>query len=398
MNSLETKVSSSAAGQAPVAVASPPLSNLGRAAVAILVLGIIGLLVGLIPRYLHRQALDKETLELSIPTVRVVNAVPGKATSVLDLPAEVRAYTEAPIYARASGYVKRWYVDIGARVTAGQLLADIDTPELDQQITGARADLAQAEAARALSKITAERWAELLKTASVSEQENAEKQADLKLKDANVDAARANVRRLEDILSYTHVTAPFSGTLTVRDIDVGDLISSGKELFRLADTGKLRVFVRVPQTATPSVAPGVAAEMVVPELPARKFTAKVVRTAGSIETTSRTLLTELEVDNPHNEILPGSYAQVTFSDLRQDPALVLPSNTLLFRAEGTQVGVVEPDGKVTLKKILIGRDFGRTFEVLSGITATDRIIFNPPDALVSGEIVKVAAATGVSDK
>ena len=152
----------------------------------------------------------------------------------------MRAFTEAPIYARASGYVKHWYVDIGAQVTAGQLLADIDTPELDQQITGARADLAQAEAARALSKITADRWAELLKTASVSEQENAEKQADLKLKDANVDAAKANVHRLEDIQSYTHVTAPFAGTLTLRDIDVGDLISPGKELFRLADTSKLR--------------------------------------------------------------------------------------------------------------------------------------------------------------
>ena len=231
MNSSENKDSSGAANQSPPAAGSPPSSNLGRMAVVVVVIVVIGLVAGFVPRYLHRQALDKETLELSTPTVQVVNPMPGKATDTLMLPAEVRAFTEAPIYARASGYVKHWYVDIGARVTTGQLLADIDTPELDQQLTGARADLAQAEAARALSKITAERWAELLKTASVSEQENAEKQADLKLKEATVDAAKANVNRLEDIFSYTHVTAPFAGTLTTRSIDVGDLISSGRRNF-----------------------------------------------------------------------------------------------------------------------------------------------------------------------
>ncbi len=393
MNSSENKVPSTAGTQSP-----PASANLGRAAVVVVILVVVGLVAGLVPRFLHRTVLNKETAELSVPTVRVVNAMPGKTTDTLVLPAEVRAFTEAPIYARASGYVKRWYVDIGAQVTSGQLLADIDTPELDQQITGARAELAQAEAARALSKITAERWAELLKTSSVSEQEDAEKQADLKLKEANVDAAKANVNRLEDIFSYTHLTAPFSGTLTLRGIDVGDLISSGKELFRLADTSKLRVFVRVPQTATPNIAPGVAAQLSVPELPARNFTAKVVRTAGAIDTSSRTLLTELEVDNPKNEILPGSYAQVTFGDLKRDPPLVLPANTLLFRAEGTQVGVVESDGHVELRNVLIGRDFGKTVEVLSGVTATDRVIFNPPDALVSGTNVRVAVSSEIKDK
>jgi RND family efflux transporter MFP subunit len=398
MNPSENKISSTAATQAPSGTNSQSPTNLGRAVIVVVALIVIGLVAGFVPRFLHREALDKEMADLSTPTVRVVNATPGKASDTLVLPAEVRAFTEAPIYARASGYVKRWYVDIGARVTAGQLLADIDTPELDQQITGARAELAQAEAARALSRITAERWAELLKTSSVSEQENAEKQADLKLKEANVDAAKANVHRLEDIFSYTHVTAPFSGTLTLRGIDVGDLISSGKELFRLADTSKLRVFVRVPQSATPNVATGVTAQLTVPELPASNFTARVVRTAGAIDTASRTLLTELEVDNPQNEILPGSYAQVTFGDLKRDPTLVLPANTLLFRAEGTQVGVVEPDGHVELKKILIGRDFGKTVEVLAGITATDRVIFNPPDALVSGTNVRVAVTSEVKDK
>jgi membrane fusion protein (multidrug efflux system) len=398
MNTSETNVPSTATGSAQPAAASQPPSNLGRVAVVVVLLVIVGLLVGFIPRFAHRRALDKETAEFSTPLVRVVTATTGKAADTLVLPAEARAYTEAPIYARAAGYIKHWYLDIGAHVSAGDLLADIDTPELDQQLAETKANLVQAEAAQALSKITAERWAELLKTASVSEQENAEKQADLKLKEANVDAARANVNRLEDLFSYTHVTAPFSGTLTVRNIDVGDLISSGKELFRLADTSKLRVFVRVPQTATPDIAVGAAATLTISELPSRKFTAKVVRTAGSIDTASRTLLTELEVDNPKNEILPGSYVQVSFADMRPDATFVLPANTLLFRAEGTQVGVVKPDGHVELRQIVIGRDFGRTLEILSGITATDRVIFNPPDAIVSGEIVKIAEESAVTNK
>ena len=326
-----------------------------------------------------------------MPTVNVVCAVPGKATASLTLPAEVKAFVEAPIYARASGFLKQWRVDIGARVEAGQPLADIDAPELDQELSGARAGLAQAEAALALSKTTATRWSELLKTSSVSDQENAEKQADLALKEANVDAAKANVHRLEDLQSFTHVTAPFKGIITARDIDVGDLISSGKELFRLAQTRTLRVFVRVPQSATPGIATGVDAEMMVPEMPGRTFTAKVVRTAGAIDSVSRTLLTELEVDNSKDELLAGSYAQVSFGELKQAPALVLPSNTLLFRAEGLQVGVVGGDGRVELKKVVLGRDFGKTVEILAGISAADRVVINPSDSLISGTMVSVKA-------
>ncbi len=263
MNSLERKASpltepqlSPPRGAEPAAGAPATPARLGRWAVALVVLLLILLVAGAIPRWLHSKTLAKETLELSIPTVQVMTAIPGRATAQLMLPAEVRAFVEAPIYARASGFVKHWYVDIGARVEAGKLLADIDTPELDQQLSGAKAELAQAEAAAALAKITADRWAELLKTSSVSAQEDAEKQGDLKLKIAAVDTAKANVRRLEDLQSFTHVVAPFGGTLTARDIDVGDLISSGKELFRLSDTSKLRVFVRVPQTATPGIATG----------------------------------------------------------------------------------------------------------------------------------------------
>ncbi len=405
MNTIDHKVAivpEIPAGRQPAEISETdsrfPPPKLGRWALLGLVLILAGVIAGLIPRVLHRRALGKETAELSVPTVEVVLPIPGQASASLTLPAEVKAFVEAPIYARASGFLKRWYFDIGARIEAGQLLADIDTPELDQQLSGARAELVQAEAARALSKITAARWAELLKTSSVSEQENAEKQADLALKEANVDAAKANVHRFEDIQSFTHVLAPFAGVLTVRDIDTGDLISSGKELFRLADISKLRVFVHVPQSATLSVAPGLEAALTVPEMPAHPFAAKVVRTAGAIDASSRTLLTELEVENPHNEILAGAYAQVSFGDLKRDPALVLPSNTLLFRAEGMQVGVVGPDGRVELHSIIIGRDFGRTIEILSGVKAGDRVIVNPADSLVSGATVRVVEAVAAVEK
>ena len=379
--------------------ARPPQPKLGRWALLIVVLVIVGAIVGLLPRLKQRHELIQENRDLAISTVKVVSPAPGKATVSLTLPAEVKPFVEAPIYARASGYLKKWYVDIGGPVEAGKLLAEIDTPELNEQLSGARAEVVQAEAALALAKVTADRWAELLKTSSVSEQEHAEKQADLKLKAANVDAAKANEHRLEDLEAYTRVTAPFTGVITARDIDLGDLMSPGKELFRLADFRKLRVFVRVPQSATPDVAVGLRATLNVPELPAVPFPAKVVRTAGAIDATSRTLLVELEVDNPGNQILSGSYAQVSFSDLKQDPALVLPSNTLLFRAEGPQVAVVKPDGHVELRSIVIGRDFGRTLEILSGITATDRVIENPPDSIVSGTVVRVAeAATTEAEK
>jgi RND family efflux transporter MFP subunit len=403
MNSLERKVtpitepsmSASPNGERLAQTPSNP-PKLGRWMTAIIVILVILVVAGMVPRWLHTSELAKETKDLATATVQVVTAVPGQASASLKLPAEVQAFVAAPIYARASGFVKKWYVDIGAPVQAGTLLADIDTPELDQQLSGSQAELVQAEAAQALAHITADRWAELLKTSSVSAQEDAEKQGDLKLKIAAVDTAKANVHRLEDLQSFSHVTAPFSGTLTRRDIDVGDLIVPGKELFRLAETSKLRIFVRVPQSATPGIVTGVDAELLVPELPGRKFTAKVVRTSGAIDASSRTLLTELQVDNSKNEILAGSYAEVSFPDVKQDASLVLPSNTLLFR-DGMEVGVVGADNKVTLKAITIGRDFGKTVEVASGITAQDRIIMNPVDSLTSGTIVRVAPASGTDD-
>lgn len=370
-------------------------SKLRHAALLAAVLVVIGAVAGLIPRWLHRKALRAETRELAMQTVAVVSPIPGKATTGLTLAAEVKALVEAPIYARTSGYLKRFLADIGTHVKEGDLLAEIDTPELNQELAQARAQLVQTEAALALAKTTAARWADLLKSASVSEQEAAEKQADLELKAATVEAARANVRRLENLQAFERVTAPFAGTITARSTDIGQLIAAGsnKELFRLAQTGTLRVYVRVPQAAARGVVAGQMAELTIPELPGRVFPAKVVRTSEAMSADSRTLLTELQVDNPNGEILAGTYAQARFAEAKLDPALTLPSNTLLFRAEGPQVGVVGTDGKVELRSVTLGRDFGPTVEILGGVSGSDQVILNPSDSLVSDATVRVAGRT-----
>ena len=374
------------AGKSPV--------KLRRVGVVIAALILIGFFVGFIPRWRQRTLVRAETLDLATPTVRVVSPAPSENPGGLLLPAEIRPLIDAPIFARANGYLKRWLVDIGAHVDAGQLIAEIDIPDLDQQLDQARAQLAESDAALALAKTTADRWADLLKTSSVSEQENAEKQADFKLKTATVEANRANVHRLEQLVSFARITAPFAGTITARNTDVGDLIVAGssKELFRLAQTETLRVYVRVPQTAAHGLGPGQPADVLIPELPGRVFPAKVVTTSGAMSTDSRTLLTELEVDNSKNEILPGSYAQVRFLDTTPSATLTLPANTLLFRAQGLQVGVVGSDGKVDLHSVQIGRDFGQRVEILSGVETGDQVIINPSDSLVSGTTVRIAEA------
>jgi membrane fusion protein (multidrug efflux system) len=378
----------------------PPTIKLGRIFVVTVILIVVGLAVGFIPRMRAHRSLVKETAENAVQSVVVVSPEPGKSEMGVPLPAEVQAFVEAPIYARASGYLKKWDVDIGQHVEAGQLLAEIDTPELDQQLEQARAEVAQADANLTLAKSTSERWVDLLKTASVSEQETAEKQADYELKKANLEAARANLHRLEDLKSFARVTAPFAGTITARDTDVGQLITAGngRWLFRLAQTNPLRVYVHVPQTLSRAVEPGQKAELTISELPGRKFDAKIVRTAGAMDPASRTLLAELEVNNPQNEILAGSYAQVRFHDTMGDPTLTLPANTLLFRAEGMQIGVVDSAGKVEVRSVRIGRDFGQTVEIVEGVKAGDHVIMNPPDALASGMTVRVAELTKVAEK
>jgi RND family efflux transporter MFP subunit len=379
----------------PTSNSTPPPPGLVRATLVAIVVILVAVVAGLIPRLRQRAELAAETRELALHTVSVVSPQLGSIAIGPPLPAEVKPWIEAPIYARASGYLKRWLTDIGARVDAGQLLAEIDTPELNQQLERARHELAQVEAALALARITADRYTELVKTASVSEQETAEKQADVKLKTASAAAARAEVRRLEELKSFARVTAPFAGVVTLRNTDVGDLITAGgsRELFRLAQTDKLRVFVHVPQAQAMTIAPGQTADLLIPERPDRVFTARVARTAGAISADSRTLLTELEMDNEEGEILAGSFAQVRLSGATPPETLTLPGNVLLFRGEGPQVGVVQPDGHVELRPVKLGRDFGATIEVVSGVSTKDRVILNPPDSLASGTMVRVAAAS-----
>ena len=391
-----------ASPSSPAAANPPPAApvKLSRIFTVAAILIVIGLVIGIVPRWFARRALARETVQNAVRYVSVVSPEPGKSDMGVPLPAEVQAYVEAPIYARASGYLKRWDVDIGQHVETGQLLAEIDTPELDQQLDQARAEVDQAQANLNLAKSTAERWNDLLKTASVSEQETAEKQADYELKKADLEAANANLRRLQDLKSFARVTAPFAGTITVRDTDVGQLITagSGHALFRLAQTNPLRVYVHVPQTFSREITIGQGAELMINELPGRKFEAKVVRTAGAMDPSSRTLLAELEVKNPNDEILAGSYAQVRFDDTQGAAALTLPANTLLFRSEGMQVGVVDASGRVEMRTVKLGRDFGDTVEILNGISAGEHVVLNPPDSLATGMTVRVAEPTKVAEK
>jgi len=375
---------------------APPPIRLTRLLQIVVVLVIIGLIVGFVPRWIHRHNLAKEEKADSVLTVNVISPVASKPDFGTPLPAEVQAFVQASIHARASGYLKNWFVDIGQSVTNGQLLAEIDTPELDSQLAQAKAELDQANANLALAKTTADRWTELLKTASVSEQETVEKTADYTLKQADVEAARANVQRLEDLNNFDRVTAPFDGTVTLRNTDIGALISadSGPELFRVAQTDPLRVYVRVPQQFIHAIVPGQKAELTFQELQGKIFLATVTRTAGAVDTSSRTLQVELQVTNPHNEIFAGSYAQVRFDEIPSAAnVLVLSDNALIFRAQGMQVAVLGSDNKVQLRSVKLGRDFGNTVEVLAGLNADDRVINNPPDSIADGMTVQVEQPT-----
>jgi RND family efflux transporter MFP subunit len=351
---------------------------LAGALAALIIVG--GLILGFLPRWHQRSTAIADMNQLAIPTVSVVSPAPGKSGGGLLLPAEIRPWKEASIYARANGYLKDWVADIGAHVQAGQLLAEIETPDLDQQLEQAKAQLALARANLHLAETTDVRWQQLLKTSSVSEQDAAVKAAARETAAASLDAERANVRRLQELVAFQRVVAPFAGTITQRTVDMGDLIvagSGGQQLFHIAQTEKLRVYVRVPEPDALGVAPGQTATLTTPASPGRVFTAKVVTTSQAISTTSRTLLTEL--------------GQLRLTENNSDPALTLPSNTVLFRAQGLQVGVVRPDETVELRSVQVGRDFGQSIEILGGVTPADRVIVNPTDSLVSGAAVRIQA-------
>lgn len=341
------------------------------------------------------SVLKNETLEMAIPTVAVIHPKASALGEEIILPGNIQAFTDTPIYARTNGYLKRWYADIGARVKAGQLLAEIETPEVDQQLQQARADLATSQANYALAQSTAKRWEFLLKTDSVSKQETDEKIGDLNAKKAIVDSASYNVRRLQETQSFQKIYAPFNGVITARRTDIGALIDSGanspgRELFRLASTGRLRVYINVPQVHSRAARTGVAADLTFTEFPGRRFRGTLVRTAEAIDPVSRTLLTEVDVNNASGELLPGAYASVHLKLPSKSNALTLPANTLLFRSEGLRVAVVR-NNHAELVPITLGRDFGNDVEVVSGIEASDSVIVNPSDSLTSGTQVHATA-------
>jgi len=374
------------------------LSTRSLIAVTIVAVLVIGIIIGFLPRWHQSHVTKGDTSQLAIPSVAVVSPVKGTNTGGLLLPAEIRPWREASIYARANGYLKDWVADIGAHVEAGQLLAEIETPDLDQQLEQAKAQLVLSQANLHLAQVTDDRWKELLKTASVSEQAAAEKAAARETAAASVEADRANMRRLQELVSFQRVTAPFAGTITIRAVDIGDLIvagSGGQQLFHLAQTDKLRVYVRVPEPQALGIASGLEATVTTPESPGQVFAGKVVTTSEAISATSRSLLTELEVDNSKHQILPYSFGEVTLRNNNSDPPLTLPSNTVLFRAQGLQVAVVGPDGSIELRPVEVGRDFGQTVEIRGGVTAADKVVVNPTDSLVNGIKVRIQTVPNV---
>jgi RND family efflux transporter MFP subunit len=342
------------------------------------------------------SVVTRETRELAVPTVSVLKADRGAPQQEIVLPGNMQAFTDAPIYARTNGYLRRWYADLGARVRAGQVLADIDTPEIDQQLEQARADLATAEANARLAQSTAERYRDLIKTDSVSKQDLDNANGNLEAKATAVTSARANLRRLEQLHAFGRITAPFDGVVTARNTDVGALIDSGsnaKELFHVAAVHRLRVFVSVPQIYSQAARAGIKADLTLTEFPGRTFSGTLARTAQSIDVASRTLLTEIDVENPKAELLPGSYAEVHLKLPTSASTLKLPVNAVMFRTEGVRVAVVEPDGRVALRPVTLGRDFGSSVEVVSGITGDEQIVANPPDSIEDGQTVRITGGT-----
>jgi RND family efflux transporter MFP subunit len=383
---------------------------------------------GINARIQTAAAVKEATRELAIPDVSVIHPKPGAMKDEVVLPGNIQAFTDSPIYARSSGYLTQWNVDIGGRVKAGQVLATIEAPELDQQVVQAKASIQQAQASldqaianeqqgkanEELARVTAERWKNLVAKGAVSRQENDQYQAQYQAQVANLNAleqaiaaarsniaaAQANLGRLQEMQNYETVKAPFDGILTARNVDVGALINAGnggaaQELFHLASTAKLRVYVSVPQADSRAAIPGIKSYLTLSEFPGRRFAGELVRTAGAIDPATRTLLTEVDVDNASGELRPGAYAEVHLTIPEGSRSLILPVSTLIFRSEGLRVGVVRDGNKAELVPVILGKDYGNEVEVVSGIAESDFVIANPPDSLASGAMVQVVNSSDV---
>jgi RND family efflux transporter MFP subunit len=375
--------------------AHPPRSGHGVIIAILVVIIVAGIVVmGVVPRLRARAALRTETTNLAIPTVVVIHPKHGDPEQEIVLPGNIQAFEDAPIYARTNGYLKKWYVDIGANVKSGQLLAEIETPEVAQQLLVARADLNTAQANMNLSKITADRFDGLKNTDAVSRQDVDNAHGDFEAKKAMVSAAGSNVKRLEETEAFNKIYAPFAGIITARNTDVGQLIDSGsggaaKELFHIRSTRVLRVYINVPQQYSQAAKPGLTADLTLAEFPGRRFKGQLVRTSKAIDQASRTLLVEVDVNNTTGELLPGAYAGVHLKLPEGVPTFILPVNTLIFRSQGLQIATVA-NGQASLVPIVLGRDFGSEVEVVSGLTGQENVMVNPPDSLVQGEQVQIA--------
>lgn len=360
---------------------------------------ILGIIWGIFARAADERHLDQAARASADLTVNVTHPFVSGIASEIALPGNTQAFSDTPIYARTNGYLKQFFVDIGQHVTKGQLMAIIETPEVDQQLQVAEADLKSAQADLALATTTSERYQNLLKSDSVSKQETDVAVSGAAAKRATVDAASANVRRLQQLQSFERIYAPFSGVVTARNTDIGNLIDAGagsaqpKDLFRIAATGKLRVFVSVPEIYAPAIHDGDTATLTLDEYPDQPFTGRVARNSNSIDMASRTLNVEVDVDNPEGKLLPGAYVFVHFKLPQGHARLSVPANTILFRSEGLRVGVVRGE-KAHLQPITISKDNGSQLEIATGVTASDNIILDPPDSLSEGQPVRIGSVHG----
>ena len=355
---------------------------------------LIALVVGFIPQLRERQTATADTKELAIPTVAVVSPAASTVGSGLNLPAEVRPWQDASIFARVNGYLKSWLVDIGAHVEKDQLLAEIDTPDLDQQLAQARSQAALAKKSLELAKSTNNKWQQLWHEGVVSELDAENTATSQGTNQANTEAFAANLRFLEQEVAFKRVTAPFAGTITIRNVNVGDLITANTtsfEMFHILQTDPLRVYFRIPQTESQNIAVGQTFDVQVGAQSAKTYPGKVIATSEAVSPDSRTMLVQLQVDNSKSAILPGSYATVRVPQSALGKILILPDNTLIFRGKDQQVGVVDAKGVVQLRDVKVGRDFGIQSEILSGVTESDKVIVNPSDSLTTGTVVRVAA-------
>ena len=397
-------------------MAAPPPPPVSKTRVVLfllcaLLIAVVLTVTGILPRIHAEKKLAQDTEDMTVPQVNAIRLKEGAPTQEIVLPGNIQAYQDAPIYSRTDGYLKKWYVDIGGRVKQGQLIAEIDSPEVDQQLMQARADLATAQANLQLSRTTSARYSDLLKSDAVSHQDTDNAISDTQAKQTMVKSAQANVNRLEQLQGFEKITAPFDGVITARNTDTGQLINSGnastgsntssgnnaagaasvnsRELFHIASINTLRVFINVPQIYSIDAKPSTVATLTLDQFPGRTFLGKIVRNANSIDLATRTLLVEVDVKNNTGELLPGSYTEVHLKLDSSKPTLILPVSALIFRTQGLQVATLGDDDHAHLKTIVLGRDYGTQVEVASGLALDQKVIDSPPDSLVDGEQVRV---------